>query len=261
MSGQISLLQEQVDQLFANLSALKSHVDIQGVGSIGTPFASPNYGQSTSIGQLPAMPTSSAHQRSKSNAKRPRFKGPVSNAFNLGVAKTSLKTMGITGPSEGDDGTITLNATPMGSPPLENAMLSKAPHADKDPIWSVSRQEAIGLINFWQEENGALYPFLEISETTRHADMLFNFMEAAVRQGLMQGALPGADAIEDEKTSILKMIIATSLTLRGNGKDLLGDRFFSNVQKVIERTISEPVDIKSINLLTLAVSSLAHPSD
>ncbi|KAF2447721.1 hypothetical protein P171DRAFT_429339 [Karstenula rhodostoma CBS 690.94] len=261
MSGQISLLQEQVDQLFANLSALKSQVDIQGAGSIGTPFHPPDFTRSMSISQLSAMPPSPARQRSKSNAKRPRFQGPASNAFNLGVAKTSLKTMGITGPGDGDEGIITMDATPMGSPPLGNDMLPKALHADKDPIWSVSKQEAMGLINFWQEENGALYPFLDINEIIRYADMLFSFIEAAVRQGLMQGALPGADAIEDEKTSILKMILATALILRGNGKDLLGDRFFNNVQKVVERTLSEPVDVKSISLLTLTAMYHFHKDD
>jgi len=255
MSGQISLLQEQVDQLFANLSALKSHVDMQSVGSIGTPFHPPDFTRSMSIGQLSALAPSPARQRSKSNAKHPRFQGPASNAFNLGVAKTSLKSMGITGPGEGEDeGMMTVDATPIGSPPLGNAMLPKVLHADKDPIWSISKQEAIGLIHFWQEENGALYPFLDINEITRYADMLFSFVEAAARQGLMQGALPGADAIEDEKTSLLKMILATALILRGNGKDPLGDRFFNNVQKVVERTLSEPVDVKSISLLTLTVS-------
>jgi hypothetical protein len=258
MSGQISLLQEQVDQLFANLRALKSQVDIHGVASIGTPLHPPDFPRSVSIGQLSAMAPSPARQQSKSNAKRPRFQGPASNAFNLSVAKTSLKTMGITGPGEGDEGTITMDATPMTSPGLGDAMLPKTLHADKDPIWSISKQEAMSLIQFWQEENGALYPFLDINEITRYADMLFSFVEAAARQGLMQGALPGADAIEDEKTSILKMILATSLILRGNGKDLLGDRFFNNVQKVIERTLSEPVDVKSINLLTLTVSLLVR---
>lgn len=256
MSGQISLLQKQVDQLFANLSALKSHVDIQGVGSIGTPFHPPDFTRSMSIGQLSAMSSPPARQRSKLNAKRPRFQGPASNAFNLGVAKTSLKTMGITGPGDGAEGIVTMDATPMGSPPLDYAMLPTVLHAHKDPIWSVSKQEALGLIHFWQEENGALYPFLDINDLNRYADMLFSFVEAATRHGLMQGGLPGADAIEGEKTSILKMILATALILRGNGKDQLGDRFFNNVQKVVERTLSEPVDIKSISLLTLTVSFL-----
>lgn len=255
MSGHISLLQEQVEQLFANLNALKTQVDIQNAASIGTPFEPPDFTRSMSISQLSGIPPSPAHQRSRSNAKRPRFQGPASNAFNLGVAKSSLKTMGITGPGEGEDeGIMTTDASPMGSPPFMNAMLPKILHVDKDPIWSVSKQEALGLIRLWQEEMGVMYPFLDINEITRYAEMLFSFVEAAARQGLMQGALPGADAIEDEKTSILKLIIAAALVLRGNGKDPLGDRFFNNVQKVVERTLSEPVDVKSINLLTLTVS-------
>ena len=255
MSGQISFLQDQVDQLFANLNALKAQVEVQGPASIGTPFESPGFTPSLSINQLSGVAPSPAHQRSRSNAKRPRFQGPASNAFNLGVAKSSLETMGITGTGDGEEeGIMTMNATPIGSPPLANALLPKALHADKDPIWSLSKQEAMGLIHLWQEEMGVMYPFLDINHITRYAEMLFSFVEAAARQGLMQGALPGADAIEDEKTSILKLILAIALVLRGNGKDPLGDRFFNNVQKVVERTLSEPVDVKSINLLTLTVS-------
>ncbi|KAJ4296629.1 hypothetical protein N0V90_006677 [Kalmusia sp. IMI 367209] len=260
MSGQIALLQEQVDQLFANLSALKSQVDTQSVGSIGTPFNPPDFPRSMSIGQLSVMPPSPARQRSRSIAKRPQFHGPASNAFNLGVAKTSLKTMGITGSGDGEDeGIITMDATPIGSPPPPIAMLPKAMlHADKDPIWSISKQEALSLIHFWQEENGSMYPFLDIGQVTLYAEMLFNFVEAAVRQGLMQGALPGADAIEDEKTSILKLMLAIALVLRGNGKDPLGDKFFNNVQKVVERTMLEPVDVKSINLLIMTDDSTPY---
>lgn len=255
MSGQISSLQDQLDQLFANLNALKNQVDRQGPASVETPFESPHFTRSLSIGQLSGVAPSPVRQRSRSNAKRPRFQGPASNAFNLGVAKSSLETMGITGPGDGEEeGLMTMDATPVASPPLANALLPAVLHADKDPIWSISKREAMGLIQLWQEEMGVMYPFLDIDHITRYAEMLFSFVEAAARQGLMQGARPGADAIEDEKTSILKLILAVALILRGNGKDPLGDRFFNNVQKVVERTLSEPVDVKSINLLTLTVS-------
>lgn len=252
MTGQISLLQDQVDQLFANLNALKTEIDIQSASSIRTPFNPPDFARSMSIGQLSGMDHSPARQRSKSTANRPRFQGPASNAFNLGVAKSSLKTMGITGEGE-EDGIITMDATPMGSPPLANLILPKMLHADKDPIWSISKQEALGLIHSWQEEMGVMYPIIDINHVTNHAEMLFSFVEAAARQGLMQGAFPGADAIEDDTTNILKLILAIALIVRGTGKDPLGDRFFKSVHKVVERSLLEPVDVRSINLLTLTV--------
>ncbi len=38
----------------------------------------------------------------------------------------------------------------------------------------------------------------------------------------MQGGLPGADAIMDDRTSVLKLVLATTLILEGKGKDSAG---------------------------------------
>lgn len=256
MSAQISSLQDQVEQLFANLNSLRNQVDSQSVGSIGTPFGAPEYMRPLSNVQTPVIPSSPLRHRTKSFSKHPRFHGPTANAFSLGVAKSSLKTMGITGPEDGDDeGAVTQDATPMGSPPLRHAMIQKtALHADKDPIWSLTKHEALRLVSVWHEEMGLMYPLLDIDKVSRHAEMLFSFVEAASRAGLMQGGLPGADAIEDESTSILKILLATALTLEGNGKSPLGEKLFDNIHKVLERTLSDPVDLRSIQTLTLAVS-------
>lgn len=262
MSAQISSLQEQVEQLFANLSSLRSQVDSQGFGSMGTPFNPPDYPRSVSMAQTPIIPPSPAHQRSKSVSKLPRFHGPTSSAFNLGVAKTSLKTMGITGGEEGEDeGVVTQDVTPFASPPppLQPTVLAKpAIHADKDPIWSLTKQEAIRLINVFEEEMGMMYPFMDINKMLRYAEMLFSFVEAASRSGLMQGGLPGADAIMDDQTTLLKILLAIVLVMEGTGKDSLGERLFQNVNNVVERTLSTPVDLQGINMLILTVR--ASPS-
>lgn len=254
MSAQISTLQEQVDQLFANLSSLRNQVDAQSsMGSMGTPF--PDYGRPMSMSQTPIMAPSPSQQRSKSFSKHPRFHGPTSSAFNLGVAKTSLKTMGITAHEEGEDeGVVTQDATPLDSPPPSAAMLPKPTlHVQKDPIWSFTKQEAIRLLHVWEEEMGMMYPFMDIQKVVRYAEMLFSFVEAAARSGLMQGGLPGADAIMDARTSHLKLMLASALILEGNGKDPLGERLFDNVHKVVEQTLSSPVDLQGINMLMLAV--------
>jgi hypothetical protein len=164
--------------------------------------------------------------------------------------------MGITGPEDGEDeGIVTQDATPVASPPTLHAALPKpALHADKDPIWSLTKRDALRLVHVWHEEMGMMYPFLDIEKVIRHAERLFSFIEAASKAGLMQGALPGADAIEDDQTNILKMMLAIALILEGNGKDPLGERLFNNVLHVIERTLSEPVDLKSIHMLTISVS-------
>jgi len=257
MSAHLSSLQQQVDDLYNNLTTLRTQVDVTGNsnGSISTPF-------NGDYQQPPMLPPPSARSRTKSFSKHPRFHGPTSSVFNLGVARSSLKTMGITAAEEAEDeGVITNNPTPRASPPVPGPMLPKPPlHADKDPIWNISKHEALRLVHVWHEEMGVMYPILEIDKVLRYTDMLFSFVEAAARSGLMQGALPGADAIMDEQTSILKLIIAITLVLEGRGKDALGERLFANVHNVVEKTLFEPVGLHGINLLALTVSDILNYS-
>jgi hypothetical protein len=249
MAAHLSSLQQQVDDLYNNLTTLRTQVDVQSQnnGSVGTPF---------DYQQTPMLPPS-ARSRTKSLSKFPRFHGPTSSAFNLGVARSSLKTMGITAMDDTEDeGIITNDATPRGSPPAPAPMLPRASlHADKDPIWNISKHEALRLVNVWHEEMGVMYPILDIEKVSRYTELLFAFVEAATRSGLMQGALPGADAIMDEQTSILKLVLAITLILEGKGRDTLGEKLFENVHKVVEKTLSEPVGLHGINLLALTVST------
>ena len=250
MSAHISSLQQQVDELFHNLTTLRTQVDVQSNGSIGTPFTGQDY-QST-----PMLPQSASHSRARSLGKHPRFHGPTSSAFNLGVARSSLKTMGITAGEEGEDeGGATNDATPRHSPPMSNATLAlKQMHIDKDPIWSISKHEALRLVHVWHEEMCVMYPILDMDKLLGYTEMLFSFVEAAARSGLMQGGLPGADAIMDDRTSVLKLVLAITLILEGKGKDPLGEKLFENVHKVVERSLSEPVSLQGITLLVLTVS-------
>lgn len=249
MSAHITSLQQQVDDLFHNISNLRTQVDLHSNGSIETPFTQ-------DYQQTPMLPPQPSRSRSKSFSKHPRFHGPTSNAFNVGVARSSLKTMGINAGDEGDDeGQMTRDVTPRASPSAPNGMLSKRPmHVDKDPIWAISKHEAVRLVHVYHEEMGVMYPILEIDKMLRYTEMLFTFVEAATRSGLMQGALPGSDAMMDEQISTLKLVLAITLVLEGGGKDPLGERLFANVHRVVDRALSEPVSLHSINLLVLTVS-------
>jgi hypothetical protein len=167
--------------------------------------------------------------------------------------------MGITAGEDGEDeGVVTHDATPRHSPPAPQPLsMSKQMHADKDPIWSITKHEALRLVHVYHEEMGVMYPILDIEKLLRYTEMLFSFVEAAARSGLMQGGLPGADAIMDDQTSVLKLVLATTLVLEGRGKDPLGEKLFENVHRVVEKTLSEPVSLQGINLLALTVSVFA----
>jgi hypothetical protein len=164
--------------------------------------------------------------------------------------------MGITGGEDGpEEGLTTQDGTPSVTPPPIQPDLPKSLHADKDAIWSLSKDEAIRLIHVWQDEMGTMYPVVDIDRLVGHTNLLFMFMEAARRSGLMEASLPGADAIHDEQTNSLKLIVSIALTLEASGKSDLGRRLWECVKAPIETIGFNPPEIKGLQMLVLAVCS------
>ncbi|CAI6249123.1 unnamed protein product [Periconia digitata] len=257
MSAHISSLQDSVEQLFANLNSLRTEVEAQSVNPMATPFTNQDYMHSASNTPY------DMHHRTKSLGKQHQFHGPTSSAYSLGVAKLSLNKMGITGTGDGEDeGMATNDATPMDSPPTRHPSINhQSLHSDKDPIWALTHHEAIRLVTVWHEEMGSMYPLLDVDKLLQFTEMLFRFVEAASKAGLMQRGLPGADAIEDEQTNILKLVLATALILEGGGKSALGAKLYQNTRKILDRTLSDPVDLTSIRILALAAMYHFHRDD
>lgn len=254
MSAHLATLQQHVDDLYTSLSNLKTQVDVHSTSAaMGTPFTPADYQRNSMLARPPLRPRSTS-------STRLRYNGPLSTAFNLGVAKSSLRVMGITPVDAGDDEDGGMHDAPSRPiTPTSSARMSTAPmHADKDPIWSISKQEALRLVRVWYEEQGLMYPIIDVDPILRYTDMLFSFVEAAARSGLMQAALPGADAIMDEQTSILKLILAIALVLEGRGKDALGEKLFDNIHGVVDKSLTEPVRLHGITLLILTVSRLSQ---
>ena len=144
--------------------------------------------------------------------------------------------MGITSQNEieevasGGAGSGTRDPTPDISPPLRDRMqLVQGWHADKDPIWAVTQEDAVKYCQVYEDEMGLMYPVLDIEKIIAYAKKLYRFMEAAHRSGLMQSGLPGSDAIDDEDTNILKMVLATAMTVEASGRSELGRKMFEYV--------------------------------
>lgn len=281
MSAHIGSLQEQVNTLYHDLNNLRAQL---GAGialqqpqqtaidpSLQSPFPShrPAYPPAHASPGAPIAPMSPAHGRSKSQSQgggQPTFRGPTSNDFSFGVAKSSLQTMGITSQNDGEEGASggagsgTRDPSPDASPP--SRQLVQNMHASKDPIWSVSQEEAMRLCRVYEDEMGLMYPVLDISKVIAYAQKLYRFMEAAHRSGLMQQGLPGADAIDDEDTNILKMVLATAMTVEASGRSDLGRRLFEYVHPAIDNLLLGKVGTKGIRLLILTVCisfSLSFP--
>lgn len=209
-----------------------------------------------------SMSPSHARQRSQSQQQQQRsFRGPTSTDFSFGVAKSSLQTMGIHPQAEhgmdgsGDAGTgsgqLSMPVSPDLSgtnPPIERM------HEDKDPIWSISKEEAQRLCRVYEDEMGLMYPILDIEKIITYTESLYNFMDAMRRQGLFRGDRPGADKIDDDDANILKMVLACALMTEGSGISEMGQRMFENVQPATDNLMSGNVGLKGIRLLAMRVS-------
>ncbi|KIW06776.1 hypothetical protein, variant 2 [Verruconis gallopava] len=260
MSAHLQSLQQQVDTLYSNLSSLRNQIDMQGM----PPMASSPYSQHTPYQRPMSIGSGGSFaQPGRQLPKHPEFRGPTSAVFNLGVAKSSLQHMGITGGEDGpEEGLTTQDVTPSATPPpMIQPDLPKSLHADKDAIWSLNKDEAVRLIHVWQDEMGTMYPIVDIDRLIRHTHLLFTFMEAARRSGLMEASLPGADAIHDDQTNCLKLIVAIALTLEGSGKSDLGRRLWDCVKASIETISFNPPDVKGLQMLVLAAMYHFHCDD
>jgi len=171
--------------------------------------------------------------------------------------------MGIAAPAEDGmvDDLTTAHATPAVSPPLQPpppsqlVPVSNTVHSTKDPIWSIKREEALRLCRVYEEEIGIMYPLVDIEKVTQQMNLLYTFMEAAMRTGFAQRGLPGSDGLHDDNTNIMKMILATTLVVEGSGQSDLGQRLYLSMKSVVDSKIWEPLDIRTIQLYGLVVSA------
>ncbi|KAK5160103.1 hypothetical protein LTS14_002210 [Recurvomyces mirabilis] len=295
MAGQIESLQEQVNMLYHDLSHLRTQLGqgppppMQHPPPPPAPVAQPapphqqhqqqqqqynaaidpslqSYyqpprsafqGQKASPGApIANMSPGANRHRSQSQSQQPSFRGPTSAEFNFDVAKSSLQTMGISGVEEGSgDATGDANPTPSGSPPRQ---VLDHWNADKDPIWKTTQEEAMRLCQVYEDEMGLMYPVLDIQKVMAYATKLYRFMEAAHRTGLMQQGFPGGDAIEDEDTNILKMVMAVAMTVEASGRSDLGRRLFEYVQPAIDNLLLGNVGVKGIRLLVMTAMYEFH---
>ena len=252
MTAHIQSLQEQVNNLYSNLEALRG-----GQGYI----TQPNHVQD-SFPLHPALvhtdtsgPYRHASSPSHARGSQPRFQGPTSSAFSFDVARSSLQTMGIAAPELQEDGGFNDDAMdPRVSPrQLQAPLASMMVHPNKDPLWKIGKEEAIRLCRVYEEEMGIMYPIIDMEKTISQANLLFTFTEAAARTGLMNRTMSGSDRLANNDVDILKMVLALALIAEGDGQSDLGRMLYESCREAFERRVSGPVEIKGLILLVLVV--------
>jgi hypothetical protein len=219
MTTQINTLQQAVESLSANMPYLRPPTEG------GTPVPpSPSMMQNTPrLTPLPVYSMSS---------------GPLTNTVPTDQAlDSSLRNQ---------------------EPSLAYTPLSPTLHLTKDPIWGVSKEEAIRLTNVWRDTIHNTLPIVNIERTMQHIDMLYSFLGGAKRAGLTATDLPGADAISDTDTLRLKLILATSLAIEGSSDGDMGCKLFTSVVSISESMLFKPVDLDGIELLAMTVGTVPH---
>jgi len=244
MSAQITSLQDQVDTLYANLSSLRSEL------AANNPPIDP------SLQQQNTSYTTPNHHRTNSQCapKPPMFRGITSNEYNFDIAKSSLQTMGIAPVGQGFEEALTREV----SPNADGYPIAPTVEQAKDPIWSVSKDEALRLLKVYEDEVHVIHPVLAMQKLTAHVHSVYRFMDAAVRGGLVLKDMPGADRLDDENTNLLKMCLAIAMTMEGAGQSELGQSMFEFVQPQVDSLLLGNSGVQDVRLLVLTVSAAAR---
>lgn len=188
--------------------------------------------------------------RDTSSPKQTRFHAPTSSDFSLGIARSSLRSMGITANDDMDEAVLGQDVGHVGS-----ANGGRGAHPSKDPIWSLSKVEALRLCRVYDEEMGLIYPILDIDQIVRHAGLLFTFVDAAARNMLIK-TLEGSDSIQDADTDMLKIVLALALVTEDPGGKELARRLVQSVRRTAENRLLGNVGIKDVQILTLMVRNV-----
>lgn len=245
MRNHISALQDQVNDLFTQLTDLRVRQD----GSV-PPAPDPIFHHDGHVRSLSTSRTLPPLVSPKRNPQRvlPQFHGPTSSMYGFDVAKSSLQTMGITN-NVLDEGFLSTERSRAASP-----MIPPSPHPTKDPLWLVDLAEVQRLCRIYEEEIGIMYPVVEIDRVQKHAKGLYKFIGASLRSGLGQITKPGADAFDDEDTVVLKMILAITLVVEGGGRSELGQRFFESAKPSVDIKLVTNTNVVSVVLLVLTAT-------
>ena len=253
MRDHIAALQEQVNDLYTSLNELRSRSDAIYSAPIDPHFSQDGSSRSMSMSVSRTLPPLISPKRPPPKAL-PQFHGPTSTVYGLDVAKSSLQTMGIT-QNTVDEGLMSRESR--GASPVMPLLA----HPTKDPLWLVDHAEVVRLLRVYEEEIGIMYPVVDIDKVLKQANSLYKFIGASLRTGFGQPSLPGADTFDDEETTVLKMILAITLTVEGHGRSELGQRFFDAAKPATDLKLVTALDVKSVVLTVLTVSphSLSLP--
>ncbi|KAL3956251.1 hypothetical protein ACCO45_009097 [Purpureocillium lilacinum] len=231
VTTQLSRLQDEVNWLNQTIRSL------QADPSRLVPPNDRMMPSSNSVIALSPSQSSTSMQRPdlSSHGKSAAFRGPTSMAFSLDVANTTISNMGYRGIDEPDDQDQQSSDVTM--------QMGSAPY---DPLFEFDKDEMVRLCRFHEDEIGIMYPVLNIHTVIAHAKNIAPFLESARNQQRPM------EAINDEKTLQLKMVMCCALVVENHGHSDKAIRLYDSMEAVVNRKLMADVsDVANLPLLCL----------
>lgn len=196
-----------------------------------------------------SMPRSEAgprlHRRISMASKELTFQGPTTSGFSFDLAKSSLKERGIE--VERNEGDITREPSPLPTPPSPGSC-----HVG-DPLWSISKTEALRLCRVYEEEMGVMYPVVELDQLLHNVHLLYGPTETGPWLQAPAHA-QGIGELDSDDVHILRLVFACALTAEASGSSELAMSLFATVRDAADHYVWAAPELKSITLLALVVS-------
>lgn len=231
LSNQLNRLQDEVNWLNQAMQAMQA----DPTRHLGTSSDRLMNGPSSVIAPSPSQGSASMQRPEASHTKLGAFRGPTSMAYSLDVANDTIANMGYRGLDESDD---------QDQPGSDVAVQSGG--TGLDPLLEFDKDEMVRLCRFHEDEIGIMYPVLNIHSVIAHAKNLAPFLESARNQQRPM------EAINDEKTLQLKMVICCALVVESHGHSSKAVRLYESMEGIVNRKLMSDVsDVANLPLLCL----------
>ena len=205
------------------------------------------------------------HITPASSADSIACRGPTSSGFIFDVARESLQAIGVNAvqpgtPSHEDELAVGLNPRYLlGDYGQLKRLLTK------DPLWLMDRPSVFRLLEIWGNGPGALYSLVHIDKLRSRWDSLYSMMASAPVSQSTEKFLLLAEAMSNNETVVLKLVLANSLLLECGGMNETAQRLFESTGGASQRSVWDAPNLSNIVILALtvgvAVSQSASTAD
>lgn len=243
------MLQEQISLLVSNAAV---GLPSQQQASLATPVSASIPDQMTHSPSPSRDRPSEFYARHRSRAARhPQYVGPTSSAFGFGVAQSSLQEMGIHPATDLTDNTLaSLSTTPARSPvPWSGLLLTQ------DALLCISQNQALRLIEIYEEECNSIYPFIDTDLLVEAARNFYKTKHPAHSTSTVRGSV-SENMLSGGILDILRLVVAIALVFENYGPTPLSLKLLDTVEHGFDgRLCGHCVDILEIQAWTLMVCS------